>query len=269
MPTLRSWELRYGIPASDRPIGAHRRYTPQELQALRLMRDEIARGTRAAAAAATVKALLDPPAAVAALIDQFLVAAAQLNPDAIRAAVDRAATELGVGRCIDEVMLPALRQVGTWWAAGACDAEPEKLAVKVIREWMARRRTLVPTAEHPRGVLLVGGPDDVHSVGAEALALMLRTAGWRCRLLTTHMRTEQLPAITRTLQPDAVVVVGNVTTGRRNATASIRALHEGGYRTYYAGSAFASPSTRRAIPGTYLGNSINEAAHTILAAPQS
>ena len=265
MPTLRSWELRYGIPASDRQVGRHRRYTPQELQALRLMRDEVARGTRASVAARTVQALLEPQAPAGALIDQFLAGTAQLNPDPIRAALDQAAGDFGLGRCIDEVMLPALRRAGTWWAVGACDAEPEKLAVRVIRDWLGRRRVYAPTADQPRGVLLVGGPDDVHSVGAEALALLLRTGGWRCRLLTTHTRTDQLSIVAQNLQPDAVVVVSNLVTGRRSATASINVVHRGGYRTYYAGSAFAAPATRRTIPGTYLGNSITDAAHTILA----
>jgi len=32
MPTLRSWELRYGIPElSGRPSGQHRRYRPDEV----------------------------------------------------------------------------------------------------------------------------------------------------------------------------------------------------------------------------------------------
>lgn len=51
MPTLRSWERRYDMPASAREPGKHRRYTPAELHSLRLMRDQIARGKPAHAAA--------------------------------------------------------------------------------------------------------------------------------------------------------------------------------------------------------------------------
>src|SRR4029077_15991511 len=58
MPTLRSWELRYGIPPTDRTFGKHRRYSPTELHTLRLMRDETARGTRASLAADAVRELL-------------------------------------------------------------------------------------------------------------------------------------------------------------------------------------------------------------------
>jgi hypothetical protein len=53
MPTLRSWELRYGIPTLGRGPGQHRRYLAEEVNALRLMRDEIARGQHATAAANT------------------------------------------------------------------------------------------------------------------------------------------------------------------------------------------------------------------------
>ena len=35
MPTLRSWEICYGIPTTDRTGGQHRRYTPADLHALR------------------------------------------------------------------------------------------------------------------------------------------------------------------------------------------------------------------------------------------
>ena len=64
MPTLRSWERRYGIPSSARAAGSHRRYSTTELQAIRLMRDEIGRGQRASLAAQSVRTLLgiDGPA---------------------------------------------------------------------------------------------------------------------------------------------------------------------------------------------------------------
>src|SRR5664280_2026145 len=58
MPTLRSWELRYGVPALSRGPGQHRRYLPEEVNALRLMRDEIARGQQAGVAALSVRRLL-------------------------------------------------------------------------------------------------------------------------------------------------------------------------------------------------------------------
>jgi DNA-binding transcriptional MerR regulator len=55
-PTIRSWERRYGVPIASRSDGGHRRYTPEQLQMLLQMRDEISRGHRAVQAAALIKA---------------------------------------------------------------------------------------------------------------------------------------------------------------------------------------------------------------------
>src|SRR6478609_2913253 len=74
MPTIRSWELRYGIPALSRGRGQHRRYLPDEVNALRLMRDEIARGRQAAAAARSVRRLLGTQGPAQDLIQHILAA---------------------------------------------------------------------------------------------------------------------------------------------------------------------------------------------------
>src|ERR1700709_290368 len=79
MPTLRSWELRYHMPDSVRGAGKHRRYSPAELHSLRLMRDQIARGTRAGLAAETVRALLSLAAPAADYITHILAAAERSN----------------------------------------------------------------------------------------------------------------------------------------------------------------------------------------------
>ena len=61
-PTIRSWERRYGIPMAGRSNGGHRRYTPEQMQMLNRMRDEISRGRPAREAAAFVRASQTLPA---------------------------------------------------------------------------------------------------------------------------------------------------------------------------------------------------------------
>src|SRR5918997_658711 len=45
--TIRSWERRYGWPRPARTIGGHRRYSSAEIDHVRALRDEIARGRSA------------------------------------------------------------------------------------------------------------------------------------------------------------------------------------------------------------------------------
>ena len=259
MPTLRSWELRYGIPASSRRSGQHRRYSPAELNALRLMRDEIARGRRAGAAAKTVRELIELEGPIAELINRVLAGAQRLDRKGIRLVLDDAAATLGLATCIDDVMLPALRQVGDWWAIGQCDAAPERVATDAVRSWLDEGAARAPASAIPRPILLACGPVDSHTVGLESLALLLRHAGWPCRLLGTRTPTAALTAAVKERNAAAVVVVSHLATGKRGAVASIEAVADMGVKVFRAGNAFIADSPRHRIPGVYLGTRMGDA----------
>ncbi len=62
----------------------------------------------------------------------------------------------------------------------------------------------------------------------------------------------------------AVVVVSHLTTQRRPAVESLRAVAETGTPAYYAGNAFRSAASRKDVPGTYLGDTIAEAVAMIV-----
>lgn len=258
MPTLRSWEVRYGIPSSAHVKGRHRRYSPVELHTLRLMHDEIARGRRAAAAAQTVRRLLDPPESAAAFIARLLSAAARLDGLAVQEVLDDAGATLGLTHCVDQVLLPGLRQVGTWWAAGRCDAGPERLVTQAARGWLYRHRST--GGHHEAGsVVLACGPRDAHTVGLEAFAAVLATHGWDCHVLGARTGPAALTTAVDEIAPAAVVVVSHLSSGRRGAIDCLTAAKQAGATTFYAGNAFTG-HRRSPTPGTYLGDNLGAAA---------
>lgn len=259
MPTLRSWELRYRIPTLSRGRGQHRRYQPDEVNALRLMRDEIARGQQAGIAAQNVHRLLGGQGPSQDLIDQILQAAERLDAAFIRDRLDAAATELGLGDCMDEVVMPAMRQIGVWWAVGHCDVVQEQLATEAVRAWLDRRGALAPAPTRSRPILLACGPTDLHTIGLESTAVLLRYQGWPCRVLGARTSTATLAAAARATAAAGVVVVSHLATGRLRAIESIRTVNELGIAVFYAGNAFAAPRSRRGIPGRYLGTGIRAA----------
>ena len=146
-PTLRSWERRYGLSTTPRTAGGHRRYSDAAVQQLRLMRDEIARGQKAADAARAVRVLLAQPEAER--IKRLLAASERMVPDAVRAALDEANEALGLEATLDQVVMPAMRQIGTWWATGRCDVGQEHLTTEVVRGWLARLVALAPAPGPP------------------------------------------------------------------------------------------------------------------------
>jgi DNA-binding transcriptional MerR regulator/methylmalonyl-CoA mutase cobalamin-binding subunit len=260
MPTLRSWELRYGIPALNRrPPGQHRRYAPEEVHALRLMRDEIARGEPAALAARSVRRMLGGQGPAQDLVHRVLEAAEQVDAAAIRARLDEAAAALGLADCIDEVLLPAMRQVGVWWAVGHCDVVQERMATEAVRAWLDRRIAFAPAPTRPHPILLACGPSDLHTIGLESMAVLLRHQGWPCRLLGARTPTVTLAAAARASAVAGVIVVSHLASGRLRAVESIRAVHDLDIDVFYAGNAFSTPRSRRGVPGHYLGIRIQDA----------
>jgi len=259
MPTLRSWELRYGIPTLGRGPGQHRRYLPEEVNALRLMRDEIARGQQAAAAAQSVRRLLGGGQGPALeLILQILAAAERLDAASIRALLDDATATLGLAACVDDVLLPAMRQIGVWLAVGHCDVVQERMATEAVRTWLDRRAAFAPAPTRPRLILLACGPSDLHTVRLEATAVLLRYQGWPCRVLGAGTSTVTLAAAARAAAVAGVVVVSRQASGRLRAVESIRAIDDLGIEVFYAGNAFSTPRSRRGVPGRYLGVGIAE-----------
>jgi len=263
MPTLRSWELRYQIPESSRIPGKHRRYTDHEMHTLRLMRDEIARGTRASVAAQSVRTLLGIDGPAADLIKDFLDASNRSDTDGVRAVLTNAAKLLGLAGCIDEVLLPSMRQIGLWWEAGRCDVKQEHLTTEAARAWLDRSSAFAPPPTKRKPIVLACGPGDLHTIGIEALALLLREQGWPCRILGAHTSISTLTTAASATGAAGVVIVSHLPTGRRRALAAMIAVTDLHIPVFYAGNAFNSDRRRMQLPGTYLGNRLQEATNTI------
>jgi hypothetical protein len=265
MPTLRSWELRYQMPASVRGAGKHRRYTPAELHGLRLMRDQIARGKRASLAAASVRELLGLSGPPADYIADILGAAEQSDPIAVRAHLSRAQAALGLGSCLDDVLLPAMQQIGLWWQTGRCDIDQEHLTTEAARAWLEALSAYAPPPARPTPIVLACGPTDLHTIGLEAFGALLRYHQRTVRLLGARTSVPALTAAIHATGADTVVIVSHINTGRQRAIQSLHAATNESVNVFYAGNAFASPRSRRNLPGRYLGTGLQVACAVLVA----
>lgn len=264
--TLRSWEARYGLPRTSRTEGGHRRYLTAALDELALMRDEIARGKRAAEAAASTRLLLGRAGPARGFVDRVLARAREMDPVAVRECLDDSARELGLGATIDDVLLPAMRQIGRWWETGQCDVGHEHLATEAARTWLGRMVAFAPEPSRTGCILLACGPRDTHSLGLEAFGTLLTHEGWSCRVLGARTPVATLVRTAGTVAARAIVVVSHVSAGRRAAVEAITAAGALGAPVFYAGNAFIARPTRRRLPGTYLGDSQRDAVRIIDAA---
>jgi DNA-binding transcriptional MerR regulator len=264
VPTIRSWERRYGFPTPPRTDGSHRRYGPDEIEQLRAVREFVTAGhsTRDAIDHARRRALgSDAEGGSHAAVIQ---AAMAFDPAGIRAALDAAAERAGVEDAIREVALPAMRAIGATWAVGRCDVEQEHLATEGVRAWLARQAFLAPAPFRARPIVLACGPDDLHTIGLEAFAVILSRRGWPTRVLGARTPVGAVVRAIRSSDAVAGVVTAQRAVTRRSAAASVAAVHSlRGVRAFYAGSAFAAPAARRDVAGIYLGDDVLEAVNLI------
>lgn len=259
-PTIRSWERRYGVPAADRSSGGHRRYTPVQLERLLRMRDLIAQGWRPVQAAGLVKAGF--AASAGPLVDAFLHGARDLAPDSIARSLDVANETLGLQRTVDDVLVPAMREIGERWRTGRIDVAHEHLATNTVSAWLSTLAPPGPLRPEPP-VILSCGPHDHHTLGLEAFGALLRQRHWDCRMIGARTPTESLGLVVEETNAVAVVLVCHITAGR---PAAIEALHSTPLRRphlFYAGAGFTSPRVRRGLPGHYLGTNFAHAADLV------
>jgi DNA-binding transcriptional MerR regulator len=256
IPTIRSWERRYGFPAPPRTSGRHRRYTQADIDQLRALRDLITRGHSPKDAVARLVAR-PTVAGGRELVDAMIDATMRLDSDGVRATLDAAADRLGVEGSIRDVVFLALREIGTRWRVGACDVEQEHLASETVRAWLARQTALAPPPFRAGTIVLACGPKDLHTIGLEAFATILTRRGWTCRVLGALTPTDALLGGLNKLRAIAAVVVSQRGVSRRAAVESITAVEAiPGAHAFYAGDAFVASAARRGVPGTYLGEDV-------------
>lgn len=261
VPTIRSWERRYGFPTPARTQGKHRRYSVDEIDQLRKLRDEITRGHSAREAVDIVRREAEGGRPRTELFDRFLQAAMRLDPVALREALTEGAETIGVEETIRDVALPAMREMGSRWKAGVCDTAHEHLATEAVRVWLARQTAMAPPPFRPFPLVLACGPKDLHTIGLEAFGVVLARRGWSIRTLGPLTPVDSLVAAVRAAEARAAIVTSQRSVTRRSAVEAIEAVAAlPGVKAFYAGAAFGPSAARKDVPGTYLGDDVVEAA---------
>lgn len=264
VPTIRSWERRYGWPSPRRTGGGHRRYSAEEVNRLCLLRDEVVAGRSAQQAVVLLRQLAKQHQKEYS--DRIVQGALALDQQRVRSALDDAGAALTVEQAIEGVVLPALKEIGIKWQRGVCDVAGEHLASGQIRHWLGDMLERARPSATANTIVVSTGPADFHSVGLEAFSVFLAHRGWNPLVLGALTPVVALVEAVRRLGARGAVVVCHMGVTRRAALESIRAVASlPGAGVYYAGNGFAAARARRGVPGTYLGTDMAAAAEMVAA----
>lgn len=264
-PTMRSWERRYGFPSPPRTTGRHRRYSRDEIELLRALRDEIARG-RSARDAVEVVRRFGAERSVAGRddIERFVQAAVQMDARTLQRLLNGTTRKEGLEVAITELALPALREIGVRWESGHCRVGHEHLATEQIEAWLARQPGSRVQANP--GVVLSCGPQDHHRVGLDSFALLLARRGVSTTVLGSQVPREEMVDAILATGATGGVVVSHMKTTRRAAVGTLRlAAARTTAQLFYGGNGFLTAAARKGVPGTYLGEDLVAAADEVAA----
>ncbi|GGM20271.1 MerR family transcriptional regulator [Micromonospora yangpuensis] len=224
--TLRTWHQRYGLGPSHHVPGHHRRYTPDDLARLEIMRRLTTEGVSPAEAARWARQAPEPgqhvnggqprlrrdgggtaiPVGRAGPAARGLARAAmRLDPVAISLAITQSLAANGVIATWEGLLRPVLAGIGERHAATAGLIDVEHLVSRCVSESFA---TVVRagTVTGPARILLSCADEEQHTLPLEALAAALSEAGVAYRMLGARVPPAALVEAVNRTGPAGVVV---------------------------------------------------------------
>lgn len=208
--TLRTWAHRYGLEPSARSEGAHRRYTPADIDRLVALQRLVRSGVPLADAAAQVRDLapgdveqIDQPLGQVgpARVRAMWEAACALDGQRCAAMVAETVRDSGVLTAWQELIRPVLLRAGEQWERNRIGVEVEHLLSDAITAGLV---TDYPVRRE--GVLLAATADEQHVLPLYALRAALAEAGVGSELLTARTPRKALGDAARRLHPAVVIL---------------------------------------------------------------
>jgi len=223
---IRAWERRYGVPVPSRTEGGHRRYSREQVELVRRAALLVRSGLRAKDAIERARTE-GSPAPPADRVEVGELAELLVSGDAVQA-LDRlraAWLALGFEATLEELALPALREVGEGWSSGRYSVAEEHVATGVVMSWLGTVRSeLPPTDLGPPRYLLATPEGEQHSLGIWAFELLLRLRGVSSLALGGSVPAADLARESLRLAPSGIVLAVTRRVLRRAAVAAARAV---------------------------------------------
>lgn len=222
---------REGLVTPTRTSGGHRLYSPANLQRVRQIKDWQAQRLSLEEIRQRLGVLADV-ASPDALADAFLERALRGDlPAARRVVLDADDVGLPLEVAFDEVLRPALRQLGDRWAGGDVSVAQEKETSETAREIIAELtlRHARRTASQPASVVAACVAGERHELGLRMMSGLLRSRGINVHFLGADVAPGFLADAVERRRPQAVLLSVTSDTHLPAIREAVAALHDAGH----------------------------------------
>ena len=217
--TVRMWGERYGLTASLRSAGGHRRFTADDVALLERFHQAVVAGESPMVAASVLTgrerlpsrgggpggAVLAVPGA-GRLSRGLARAASRLDEMAMEDALVDALRSEGTVTVWDDVVRPLLVAAGEHWQRAGLGVEIEHLLTQAISAAFVRHVAELPEVTRDRPVLLAGGPHEEHVLALYAVRAGLAERGVPARILGARTPMTALAAASHRTRAPAVLI---------------------------------------------------------------
>lgn len=242
--TLRTWERRYGSPKPVRKPSGHRAYPADEVTHLRTVSRLLAQGHRAGEILALPMRELErllslsvpgpavarPPGpapageAPAFALEPLMLAARELDREALMRELRAGWARLGPVRFLDEVAGAFMAEVGRAWEEKRIGVRHEHFASSCLSDFL--RGVREPWDDRARGPRVVAAtlPGDEHEGGLLIAALLLALRGHRVLYLGASTPIDQIGDAARAGNAEAVAISVSAAAPKSRSAAAIARL---------------------------------------------
>jgi DNA-binding transcriptional MerR regulator len=211
--TLRTWDRRYGLGPSSHEAGEHRRYCPNDLAKLTMMRRLITSGVAPCDAAIRAKAH-EGSATFDNLVEEFVVrdevvdslhrASKSLDKNFVETLLRKDIADNGVIASWTEVIVPLLFLVGDEWAATGTGIEVEHMLSEMIKRLLREGVVEIKDPVNTQPVLLASVGEELHCLALHALAAALAEKRIETYFLGARTPLEAISGMVKRAAPPAV-----------------------------------------------------------------
>ena len=211
--TLRTWARRYGLGPSGHEAGEHRKYLPQDLAKLIMMRRLIVAGVSPAEAAEqalshkgslNLEQIVETVHERSDVVDAIVSAAQSLDHNFVEALLRKEISQFGVIDSWHEVMVPVLIIVGDIWAQTGEGIEVEHLLSESITNVLRDFSREIKSPINPRPVLLASVGEELHTLALHALTAALDELNIECQVMGARTPLAAISTVVTRSAPPAV-----------------------------------------------------------------
>ena len=215
--TLRAWERRYGLIQPVRKESGHRLYTRRHIDQINRITTLTQQGMRISQIRPE---MLESSAAREAgaeadkwrsYLDNMLAAIIGFDEERLEELYNEALSLYPIGLVTRRILTPLLVELGSRWESG----EPGSVAEEHFFAFYLRNKLGARYHHHARGqsgprILLAGLPGEFHEIGLLLFALSAMESGYQILPLGANMPLDDLAAVARSRQCEAIVLSGAV-----------------------------------------------------------